>query len=340
MLKDEIDLIQKSRVFSGIQPTGQITLGNYLGALKQFVNVQHTSDAFYCVVDLHAITVPQDPKQLRERILDLTSLYIAVGLDPTQSTLFVQSDVAEHSELGWILQCVAHMGELSRMTQYKEKSDGKDSVTVGLFTYPTLMAADILLYQSSFVPVGDDQKQHLELTRDIAERFNARFGETFTLPEVLMLKQGARIMSLDDPSNKMSKSNPNPQSRIEMLDPPDLIRKKMSRAVTDSDREVRYDPKLKPAVSNLLTIYSLSANKSIEEIEHDYQGKGYGDFKKDLAEILVAMLDPIQKRYAEVRNSGEIEGILAHGAERARIAAKPTLDLVKRQVGLGSTQHL
>lgn len=340
MLKDEIDLIQKTRVFSGIQPTGQITLGNYLGALKQFVNVQHTSDAFYCVVDLHAITVPQDPKQLRERILDLTSLYIAVGLDPTQSTLFVQSDVAEHSELGWILQCVAHMGELSRMTQYKEKSDGKDSVTVGLFTYPTLMAADILLYQSSFVPVGDDQKQHLELTRDIAERFNARFGKTFTLPEVLMLKQGARIMSLDDPSNKMSKSNPNPQSRIEMLDPPDLIRKKMSRAVTDSDREVRYDPKLKPAVSNLLTIYSLSANKSIEEIEHDYQGKGYGDFKKDLAEILVAMLDPIQKRYAEVRNSGEIEGILARGAERARIAAKPTLDLVKRQVGLGSTQHL
>ncbi|MCI0183696.1 Tryptophan--tRNA ligase [Acidibacillus sp. S0AB] len=333
-------MIQKTRVFSGIQPTGQITLGNYLGALKQFVNVQHTSDAFYCVVDLHAITVPQDPKQLRERILDLTSLYIAVGLDPTQSTLFVQSDVAEHSELGWILQCVAHMGELSRMTQYKEKSDGKDSVTVGLFTYPTLMAADILLYQSSFVPVGDDQKQHLELTRDIAERFNARFGKTFTLPEVLMLKQGARIMSLDDPSNKMSKSNPNPQSRIEMLDPPDLIRKKMSRAVTDSDREVRYDPKLKPAVSNLLTIYSLSANKSIEEIEHDYQGKGYGDFKKDLAEILVAMLDPIQKRYAEVRNSGEIEGILARGAERARIAAKPTLDLVKRQVGLGSTQHL
>ncbi|WP_241714784.1 tryptophan--tRNA ligase [Sulfoacidibacillus ferrooxidans] len=332
--------MQKTRVFSGIQPTGQITLGNYLGALKQFVNVQHTSDAFYCVVDLHAITVPQDPKQLRERILDLTSLYIAVGLDPTQSTLFVQSDVAEHSELGWILQCVAHMGELSRMTQYKEKSDGKDSVTVGLFTYPTLMAADILLYQSSFVPVGDDQKQHLELTRDIAERFNARFGKTFTLPEVLMLKQGARIMSLDDPSNKMSKSNPNPQSRIEMLDPPDLIRKKMSRAVTDSDREVRYDPKLKPAVSNLLTIYSLSANKSIEEIEHDYQGKGYGDFKKDLAEILVAMLDPIQKRYAEVRNSGEIEGILARGAERARIAAKPTLDLVKRQVGLGSTQHL
>ncbi len=330
---------QRQRVFSGIQPSGQITLGNYLGALKQFVNLQDTADAFYCIVDLHAITVPQDPTLLRERILDLASLYIAVGLDPNKSTLFVQSDVSAHSELGWVLQCIVHMGELSRMTQFKEKAEGKDSVSVGLFTYPALMAADILLYQTNLVPVGEDQKQHLELTRDIGERFNTRFGSTFTLPEVLLLDQGARIMSLDDPTKKMSKSNSNPQSRIEMLDSPDDIRKKMSRAVTDSDREVRFDPKQKPAVSNLLAIYSLSANKSIQTLEKEYQGKGYGDFKKDLAEVLVNTLQPIQKRYAEIRNSGEIQDILKRGANRAKEVARPTLDLVKQQVGLGCTTH-
>ncbi len=325
-----------SRVFSGIQPTGQITLGNYLGALKQFVALQDQADAFYCIVDMHAITMPQDPSQLKERIKDLASLYLAVGLDPQKSTLFVQSDVSAHSELGWILQCLVHMGELSRMTQFKEKGEGKEAVSAGLFTYPALMAADILLYQSHLVPVGEDQKQHLELTRDLAIRFNTRFGDTFTIPDIMMIKQGARIMSLDDPSKKMSKSNPNPGSRIEMLDPPDVIRKKISRAVTDSDRVVRFDPEEKPAVSNLLTIFSLVTDKSIEEVVAAYDGKGYGDFKKDLGEALVAHLSPIQNRYAEIRNSGEIERLLQLGAEKARATAATTMDIVRQHVGLGS----
>ncbi len=325
-----------SRVFSGIQPTGQITLGNYLGALKQFVALQDQADAYYCVVDMHAITMPQDPDQLKERIKDLASLYLAVGLNPEKSTLFVQSDVSAHSELGWILQCLVHMGELSRMTQFKEKGEGKEAVSAGLFTYPALMAADILLYQSHLVPVGEDQKQHLELTRDLAIRFNARFGDTFTIPEIMLLKQGARIMSLDDPNKKMSKSNPNPGSRIEMLDPPDVIRKKISRAVTDSDRFIRFDPEAKPAVSNLLTIFSLVTDQSIEDVVSAYDGKGYGDFKKELGEALVAHLTPIQTRYAEIRNSGEIERLLHLGAEKARATAATTMEAVRKNVGLGS----
>ncbi len=325
----------KSRVFSGIQPTGLITLGNYLGALRQFVDLQDQSDAFYCIVDMHAITLPQDPHQLKERIHDLASLYLAVGLDPQKSTLFVQSDVSAHSELGWILQCVVHMGELSRMTQFKEKGEGKEVVTAGLFTYPALMAADILLYQTHLVPVGDDQKQHLELTRDLALRFNARFGDTFTVPDIMLIKQGARIMSLDDPSKKMSKSNPNPGSRIEMLDPPDVIRKKVSRAVTDSDRQIRFDPQEKPAVSNLLAIFSVISGQSIDELVAAYDGKGYGDFKKDLGEALVAHLSPIQARYEDIRQSGEVERILQQGAEKARQVANDTLANVKERVGLG-----
>lgn len=329
------------RIFSGIQPSGQITLGNYLGALKQFVRLQsdpqsgQVLDPFYCIVDLHAITVPQDPKQLRTRILDLASLYLAVGLDPQRSTLFVQSDVSAHSELAWILQCVAHMGELSRMTQFKEKSEGKESILTGLFTYPALMAADILLYQTDIVPVGDDQKQHLELTRDLAERFNARFGDTFTVPDVMILDQGARIMSLDDPLKKMSKSNPNPQSRIELLDAPDEIRKKISRAVTDSDREVRYDVLSKPAVSNLLVIYALTTGESVEQVVARYEGRGYGDFKKELAEAVVAHLEPIQERFRDVRQSGEVDRVLTSGAARARSVATDTLQKVKDRVGLG-----
>ena len=323
------------RVFSGIQPSGQITLGNYLGALRQFVAMQHDAKAFYCVVDLHAITVAQDPALLRERIIDLAALYLAVGLDPRESTLFVQSDVSAHSELGWILQCVVHMGELSRMTQFKEKAEGKDTVTAGLFTYPALMAADILLYQTSRVPVGEDQKQHLELTRDIAMRFNSRFGETFAVPEVMMLKEGARIMSLDDPARKMSKSNPNPQSRIEILDSPDDIRKKVGRAVTDSDREIRYDPQGKPAVSNLLVIYSLTADMTIDGLVAQYEGKGYGALKKDLAEAIVAHLTPIQEKYREIRQSGRAEDVLRQGAITAAQVAEETMDLVRERVGLG-----
>ncbi len=323
------------RVFSGIQPSGQITLGNYLGALRQFVAMQHDAKAFYCVVDLHAITVAQDPALLRERIMDLAALYLAVGLDPRESTLFVQSDVSAHSELGWILQCVVHMGELSRMTQFKEKAEGKDTVTAGLFTYPALMAADILLYRTSRVPVGEDQKQHLELTRDIAMRFNSRFGETFVVPEVMMLKEGARIMSLDDPARKMSKSNPNPQSRIEILDSPDDIRKKVGRAVTDSDREIRYDPQGKPAVSNLLVIYSLTADMTIDGLVAQYEGKGYGALKKDLAEAIVAHLTPIQEKYREIRQSGRAEDVLRQGAITAAQVAEETMDLVRERVGLG-----
>ena len=323
------------RVFSGIQPSGQITLGNYLGAMRQFVALQEQAEAYYCIVDLHAITVPQDPRELSERILDLAALYIAVGLDPGRSTLFVQSDVSAHAELGWILQCVVHMGELSRMTQFKEKAEGKESVLAGLFTYPALMAADILLYQTHLVPVGEDQKQHLELARDAAQRFNARFGETFTVPDVMMLAQGARIMSLDDPAKKMSKSNPNPQSRIELLDGPDEIRRKVSRAVTDSGREIRYDPEQKAAVSNLLTIYALTAGESVSAIAERYRDRGYGDFKKDLAEAIVAHLEPIQRRYREVRAGAELTAILRDGAARARAAAEATMRRVRAAVGLG-----
>ena len=335
LLRDKDEIPLPYRVFSGIQPSGQITLGNYLGALRQFVSLQHSAHALYCVVDLHAITVAQDPALLRERIVDLTALYLAVGLDPQKSTLFVQSDVSAHSELGWILQCVVHMGELSRMTQFKEKAEGKETVTAGLFSYPALMAADILLYQTTHVPVGEDQKQHLELTRDLAMRFNSRFGETFTVPEVMMLKEGARIMSLDDPDKKMSKSNPNPQSRIEILDSPDDIRKKIGRAVTDSDREIRYDPQRKPAVSNLLVIYSLTADVTIDSLVAQYDGKGYGSLKKELAEAIIAHLTPIQEKYREIRQSGLAEDVLRKGAAAAAERAGETMDLVRERVGLG-----
>lgn len=335
LLRDKDEIPLPYRVFSGIQPSGQITLGNYLGALRQFVSLQHSAHALYCVVDLHAITVAQDPALLRERIVDLTALYLAVGLDPQKSTLFVQSDVSAHSELGWILQCVVHMGELSRMTQFKEKAEGKETVTAGLFTYPALMAADILLYQTTHVPVGEDQKQHLELTRDLAMRFNSRFGETFTVPEVMMLKEGARIMSLDDPDKKMSKSNPNPQSRIEILDSPDDIRKKIGRAVTDSDREIRYDPQRKPAVSNLLVIYSLTADVTIDSLVAQYDGKGYGSLKKELAEAIIAHLTPIQEKYREIRQSGLAEDVLRKGGAAAAESAGETMDLVRERVGLG-----
>ena len=326
----------KSRVFSGIQPSGVITLGNYLGALNHFVALQDTHESFYCVVNLHALTLPknQDPTVLRARTLDLAALYLACGLDPKRATLFIQGDVPAHAELGWIMQCVVHMGELSRMTQYKEKSDGKDAVLAGLFTYPALMAADILLYDTALVPVGDDQKQHIELTRDLAMRFNHRFGDTFVIPDILLMKEGARIMSLDDPTKKMSKSNPLPGSRIEMLDTPDEIRKKISRAVTDSGREVRYDPSEKAAVSNLLAIFSLITNTPIAQLVDQYEGQGYGPFKKDLAEAIVTHLEPIQKRFSHFRSSGEINAILAEGAARADAVATKTLARVKDALGL------
>ncbi|MGZ4030663.1 MAG: tryptophan--tRNA ligase, partial [Tumebacillaceae bacterium] len=270
------------RVFSGVQPSGNLTIGNYLGALKQFVDLQHQADALYCVVDLHAITVPQDPEELRRRSREIAQIYLASGVDPQHATIFIQSHVREHAELGWLLQCMSYMGELNRMTQYKDKSEGKSAVSVGLFTYPVLMAADILLYDTTHVPVGDDQKQHIELTRDIAERFNGRFGDTFVIPEPHIQEFGARIMALDEPTKKMSKSAENEGSRIAMLEDPAKFKKKIMRAVTDTDNEIRFDEENKPGVSNLLTLYSLFADKPIPEVVNHFQGQGYGTLKKEL----------------------------------------------------------
>ncbi|KPV45806.1 tryptophan--tRNA ligase [Alicyclobacillus ferrooxydans] len=323
----------KHRVFSGIQPSGTLTLGNYLGAMKNFVTLQDEADCIFCIVDLHAITVPQEPEKLRQNSINLAALYLASGIDPAKSTLFIQSHVPAHAELGWMLQCVAYYGELGRMTQFKDKSAKKEVVTAGLFTYPALMAADILLYQTSLVPVGEDQKQHLELTRDIAERFNSKFGDTFTIPEPFIPKVGGRIMSLEEPTKKMSKSDESAGAYISMLDEPSVIRKKISRAVTDSGREVRYDPAEKAAISNLMTIYSLCSGKSIEEIQAEYDGQGYGPFKKDLAEVVVAALEPIQNRYRDLLQSGEVVDILRQGAKRASEQCGDTLADVKSKFG-------
>ncbi|HEY8343220.1 MAG TPA: tryptophan--tRNA ligase [Calditerricola sp.] len=322
------------RILSGIQPSGLLTLGNYLGAIKQFVALQHEAECFFMIADYHALTVPQEPEALRQQTLQVAAMYYAAGIDPQKATVFVQSHVPAHTELGWVMQCLAHFGELGRMTQFKDKSAGKESVSAGLFTYPTLQAADILLYQATHVPVGEDQKQHLELTRDLAERFNKRYGETFVLPEPLIQKVGGRIMSLDDPTKKMSKSNPNPNSYIAILDEPDVIRKKIRRAVTDSETEVRYDPEKKAAISNLMTIFALCAGLSLEEIEERYRGKGYGVFKADLAEVVVETLAPIQERYRELIESAALREHLAEGAERATQVANHTLETVKEKIGL------
>ncbi|MEW9700647.1 tryptophan--tRNA ligase [Paenibacillus sp. SI8] len=322
-----------SRVLSGMQSSGQLTIGNYIGALRNYVKLQHLHECFFMVVDMHAITVPQEPAALKEQTEMAASLYVAAGLDPNKASIFLQSHVSAHAELGWIMTTLTYMGELERMTQFKDKSEGKESVGVGLFTYPSLMAADILLYNADIIPVGDDQRQHVELTRDLANRFNNRFGEFFTMPETYMPEVGARIMSLDDASKKMSKSSPNPASFIGMLDEPDVIRKKLSRAVTDSGREVKYDPQNKREVSNLMSIYSHFAEMSIAEIEAKYEGQGYGPFKKDLAEQLVAVLEPIQSRYKEIRKSGEIHDILKKGAREAAEVANQTLIEVKKRMG-------
>ncbi|HHY91386.1 MAG TPA: tryptophan--tRNA ligase, partial [Clostridiales bacterium] len=267
------------RVFSGVQPTGNIHIGNYLGALRQFVELQETMDCFYCIVDLHSITLPQDPKELYEHSLDVAALYIATGIDPKKSTIFIQSMVPAHAELAWILQCNSYTGELSRMTQFKDKSRNQESAPTGLFTYPILMAADILLYDTHIVPVGNDQKQHIELTRDLAIRFNNKYGETFVVPEGKFNTFGARIMALDDPTKKMSKSAENPFSLISLLDTPEKVKKSIMRATTDSESEIRYDEEKKPGISNLLTIYSLFSGLSIPDLEKKYEGCGYVAFK-------------------------------------------------------------
>ncbi len=322
------------RVFSGVQPSGNLTIGNYLGAIKQFVEQQNEAEALYCVVDLHAITVPQDPAELRKRSREIVQLYLASGVDPNKATVFIQSHVKEHAELGWILQCASYMGELNRMTQFKDKSEGKQSVHVGLYTYPILMAADILLYDATHVPVGDDQKQHIELTRDIAERFNGRFGETFVIPEPQIQKFGARIMALDEPTKKMSKSAENENSRIAILEQPSVFKKKIMRAVTDTENEIRFDEENKPGISNLLTIYSLFANASVEELVARYQGQGYGNLKKDLVELMTDKLGAIQKRYEELNDPAELDKILVASAEKARTIAERTVNRVKDAMGL------
>lgn len=321
-------------IFSGIQPSGTLTIGNYLGAIQQFIQLQEAHDCYFCIVDEHAITVPQDPNELKHNIRSLAALYIAAGLDPKRVTLFIQSEVPAHTQLGWILQSNSYMGELERMTQFKDKSEGKESVSAALFTYPTLMAADILLYGANIVPVGDDQKQHLELTRDIAQRFNNRYGETFVIPEIQIPKVGARIMSLQDPTKKMSKSDDNVRGFISMLDEPKVIEKKVKSAVTDSEGIVKYDKENKPGVSNLLTIYSSCTGESIESLVQKYENKGYGDFKAGVAEAVIQLLEPIQSRYKDLIDSDDLDTYLDEGAEKATETANKTLLKAKQAMGL------
>ena len=322
-------------IFSGIQPSGTLTLGNYIGALKQFVEVQNEYNCYFCIVDQHAITVPQDRLQLRKNIKSLAALYIAAGIDPEKATIFIQSEVPAHAQAGWMMQCISYIGELERMTQFKDKSAGKEAVSAGLLTYPPLMVADILLYNTDIVPVGDDQKQHLELTRDLAERFNKKYNDIFTIPEVRIPKVGARVMSLQDPTKKMSKSDANSKAFISLLDEPKVIEKKIKSAVTDSEGIVKFDVANKPGISNLLSIYSILGGLSIEEIEQKYEGKGYGDFKADLAEVVVNALKPLQDRYYELIDSAELDEILDQGAEKANRQANKMLRKMENAMGLG-----
>ncbi|WP_026582725.1 tryptophan--tRNA ligase [Bacillus sp. J33] len=322
-------------IFSGIQPSGTITLGNYIGAMKQFVELQNEYNCYFCIVDQHAITVPQDRLELRKNIRSLAALYLAVGIDPEKSTLFIQSEVPAHAQAGWMMQCVSYIGELERMTQFKDKSEGKEAVSAGLLTYPPLMAADILLYNTDLVPVGEDQKQHLELTRDLAERFNKKYNDIFTIPDVRIAKVGARVMSLQDPLKKMSKSDPNKKSFISLLDDPKQIEKKIKSAVTDSEGIVKYDKESKPGVSNLLSIYSILSGKPVEEIEKEYEGKGYGDFKAGLSEVVINTIKPIQEKYYELMESKELDDVLDHGAEKARTVANKMIRKMESAMGLG-----
>ena len=323
----------RKRIFSGAQPTGQLHIGNYLGALKNWVELQDEYEAFYCIVNLHAITLPQDPARLRKATLDLARIYLAAGVDPEKSTIFIQSDVPEHAELTWVLSCMARMGELERMTQFKDKGKGNaERAGVGLFTYPILMAADILLYQTDLVPVGQDQKQHLELSRDLAERFNRDFGETFKVPEPYIPKAGASIKSILDPLKKMSKSDENPNGSICLLDDADTITKKIKRAVTDSGTEINFDPE-RPAISNLLTIHQLLTGKTAEDCVEHFEGKGYGQFKGELAETIVEFLRPFQDRVNNYTDQ-DLAAILVSGAEKARTIAAATLRSVYERTGI------
>jgi tryptophanyl-tRNA synthetase len=321
------------RIFSGIQPTGAKHFGNYSGGFRQYAATQDLGDAFFCIVDLHSITTPQDPGALREATLDLAAILLATGLDPERSTIFVQSHVSEHAECAWLLGCIATVGELRRMTQFKDKAKGQESVSAGLFTYPALMAADILLYQTDKVPIGDDQRQHLELTRNLAERFNSRYGETFKLPEGIYPEVGARVMDLQEPDRKMSTTGGTPQGTIGLLDPPDTVRRKVRSAVTDSGNEVRRGED-KPGITNLIDMMAVATGSTPEEVEARYDGTGYGRFKEEVAEAVVALLDPIRLRYGELRaNQAVLRAILAEGAAKAELIAAATLEVAYERVG-------
>jgi tryptophanyl-tRNA synthetase len=327
----------KKRVLSGIQPSGKLTIGNYLGALQQWVAEQDVYECFFCVVDLHAITVPQDPATLRAKTREVAALYLAAGIDPEKAAIFVQSHVHEHTELSWILTCLTPVGWLYRMTQFKDKAakQQQDSVSAGLLNYPVLMAADILLYHAAAVPVGDDQRQHLEITRDIAQRFNHLYGETFTIPDAMIPKEGARIMGLDNPLGKMSKSEDAEHHAVYLLDPPDAVKKKIMRATTDSSREIKFSSEPERAgINNLLTIYHALTGESKETIEAQFDSKGYGDLKKAVVEVVNGRLAPLQARYNEFTNEqGYLDRILAQGAERAQSVASKTLADVRECVG-------
>ena len=321
------------KIFSGIQPTGAKHLGNYSGGFRQYTATQEQGEAYFCIVDLHSITTPHDPEDLRSRTLDLAALMFATGLDPERSTVFVQSHVKAHAEAAWLLASVTGYGQLQRMTQFKDKSEKQEFISAGLFTYPILMAGDILLYQTDVVPIGDDQRQHLELTRDVAERFNSRFGETFVVPRGIYPEAGARIMDLQEPDNKMSTTGGNPQGTIYLLDPPEVVRKKLKTAVTDSGREILHGDD-KAGISNLIEVMTVATGESIAEVEKRYEGAGYGQFKSDVGDAVVELLEPIQARYHALRDDpAELERMLALGAAKARAASAPTLEKMYDRMG-------
>ncbi|MBM3258075.1 MAG: tryptophan--tRNA ligase [Candidatus Nealsonbacteria bacterium] len=323
------------KIFSGIQPTGAIHIGNYLGAIKQWLDLQEKNECIFCVVDLHALTVPYDAKTLQELILEKTIAYLASGINPERSTIFIQSQIKEHTELAWLLNTITPLGDLSRMTQYKEKAKKfQKNLNAGLLNYPVLMAADILLYKTDIVPVGEDQKQHVELARTIARKFNQRFGEVFKTPEVKLLKTGSKIMSLTQPTKKMSKSD-SPESYIGLFDEPEAIKRKIMSAVTDTGKTIKYNQKLKPGISNLLTIYSLFSEKTIKEAENKFKGKGYADFKKSLAELLINSLEPFRRKRKELlQREVYVKEILERGKKKAEIIAQSTMQEIKEKMGL------
>jgi tryptophanyl-tRNA synthetase len=322
------------RIFSGIQPSGDPHIGNYSGGFRQYAETQERGEAFFCIVDLHAITLQHDPAALRDGTLDIAAMLFATGLDPERSTVFVQCHVTAHAEAAWLLSSVTSYGQLGRMTQFKEKAAEEEFVSAALFTYPVLMAGDILLYQTDIVPIGDDQRQHLELSRDIAQRFNSRYGETFVVPEGVFPETGGRVMNLQEPDMKMSKSRGAESGTVLMLDPPDTIRKKVKTAVTDSGSDVRYDPGEKPGISNLIELLTVVTGDSIKDVEARYDGSGYGQFKADVGDAIVELLGPIQTRYHELRSDpAELQRLLEMGAEKARASSAPTLSLMYERLG-------